>query len=261
MATCTNSDPFVTTARTNLDQALADTLADIRAEVYPAASFVKAQPDIFNYSNYGHLTEIPQGSNRLSEFDPFVFDFTFGRGPVGLYNPGSGRIFIKKTKWCRHTLIHETLHSVSTFAEQRNIRTGSQYLFLNEGLTELFSGYILWKRYHYCYVFWKNRQPFVRCTSSTSYHKWTRIWYTFCRFVPFNTVAELFFNSWTDQWSNFLEDISSVGYAFNDPLRSGKGILEERFLAECKNNFGENMVEEIFDKDSYDFDFSKLIII
>jgi hypothetical protein len=265
LATCVDSDPFVTIARSNFDQALADALADIRTELYPAASFVMAQPDVFNYSNYGLPTIIARGSNRLSELDPLLFEVTIGKGLIGNYYPSIGRIFLKKTKWCRHTLIHETLHSVSTFADQHNIRTAIQYRFLNEGLTELFSGYILWKKYNSCYVFWKNRYPNVRCTSSESYHKWTRLWYTFCRFVPFNTVAELFFNDnhllWADQWSNFLQDISNIGYTFSDPLRRSQGIPEDRFLLECKKSFGENQVEKIFEKDSYDFDFSKLMII
>ncbi len=266
MVSCADADIYLNGARANFDQALADVLADIKSQLYPSASFAIETPGLFFYNKYGYPTTISTESCRLTEFDPFIFEATFGRGVAGTYNLPTGRIFVKETKWCRHSLIHETLHSVSTFAEANNWRRGMSYLFINEGLTDLLASFISWKLHNDCYVTWKNRPALVKCIPSSGYNKMARIWYTFCRFMPFNSIVELYFNdkklSWTDQWANFLNEIAEAGYTFNDPLsQRSQVILEDRFLFECKKSFGENEVERIYEEDSYDFDYDKLIII
>ena len=262
LVSCGNSSQFVESSRNNFDQALTNALADIKGELHPSATFVVVQPAQFTYLNYGYTTTIPQGTNRLSEIDAFMFDGIFGTGKRGLYVPESGRIFVRQTSWCLHTIIHETLHSVSTFAIHQNIKFGNRYPFLNEGMTEFLSGYILSRRYPDCYIFWKRRYPTVRCSSSIGYQRMARIWYTFCRFIPLDIVEKVFFNvnslSWGTQLTTFLQDITNRGYTFSDPIRQVGGILEDRFLAECKRSFGEQQVDEIFELESSDFDFSRL---
>ena len=69
-------------------------------------------------------------------------------GLKGCYNYGEGKIFLVRNNWCIETIIHETLHSCSRFSIQTELQ---KYLNLYEGLTEFFTGYILYKEFQDCY--------------------------------------------------------------------------------------------------------------
>jgi hypothetical protein len=260
---CDQRAQYIAPALNDLEGALSEALNDIKSILNPSAGFILAQPQIFMYSDYGINAVLSQGSVRVKEFDPFLFDHLFGTGLRGNYHPESGRIFLRQGSWCRHCLIHETLHSVSIFAVSPNRHVGDRYLFLREGLTEFLTGYVLWRKYPYSYGSWKNKIHSSWCGLPPSYEEMARIWYTFCRFIPFEKVKTLFFgngeNNWSRLWSAFLQSINTAGFSFNDPMRGGPTRFQDRFLNECKAAFGKAEVERILELESPNFEYDKLL--
>jgi hypothetical protein len=263
LTNCGSRNPYVTPARANLETALSEALDDIKSVLNSSARFMVDQPRAFMYSDYGINTILSPGSSRIKEFDPFLFDRHFGRGFRGIYQPESGRIFLKEGSWCRHCLIHETLHSVSVFVVPQNRHVGDRYIFLREGLTEFLTGYVLWRKYTNCYNAWKGKMHPDWCALFSDYEEMARIWYTFCRFVPFEKVKKLFFGNsttnWSRLWNEFLREINTLGYSFNDPMGGGPLRFQDRFLNECKTAFGRAAVERIHEMESSDFEYDKLL--
>jgi len=257
---CVDRQGYIAEARRNLEEALSNALSDIRTVLNTSADFVVEQPGMYYYWDYGLQGVLFPGTTRVKEFDPILFTVHFGSGLRGNYDPNSGRIFLREGAWCRHCLIHETLHSVSIFAA--NIRVGDQYPFLREGLTEFMTGYVLWQQHPHCYESWKERTYPDWCALSQDYGNMARIWYTFCRFIDLEKVKKLFFGNgeqrWSTVWSSFLGEIRAAGYNFNDPLRGTRGRLQDRFLDECKRNFGRAQVERIVEMESFNFEYETL---
>lgn len=65
-----------------------------------------------------------------------------------------------KNSWCRETLIHEILHSVSLYSRIWDRFPNIMRLrrFFREGITECLTGYILLKRHKECYEEWKTNK-------------------------------------------------------------------------------------------------------
>jgi len=100
----------------------------------------------------------------LVELDIVDIALNYPRFPLtgrGLYDSENGRIFLCQGKWCRETLIHETLHSVSFWASRIDMRR--RYLNLFEGLTEFFTGYIMFCSHQDCYQAWREER-YQKCS-------------------------------------------------------------------------------------------------
>ena len=261
---CAERLPYI--GRSNdLDALLSEALHDVKEIMGEDIDFVIQQTGLFEYSDYGLPTTLFAGSARVKSFDKLLFDGLFGQGLRGNYHPESGRIFLRAETWCKHCLIHETLHAVSILAAQQNIAVGNRYLFLREGLTEFLTGYILFRKYPNCYQAWKNKTYENWCALPPSYEEMARIWFTFCRFVSLNYVKRLFLGNdmqtWNDLWNRFLGDIRRSGYPdFRDPMPGGIGRFQDRFLDECKKRFGKANVERIFESESLNFGYGNLRI-
>jgi len=98
---------------------------------------------------------------------------------------------------------------------------------------------------------------------SPDYEEMARIWYTFCCFIDFENAKSLFFGNgmanWSDLWSRFLGKIHEADYGnFRDPMPRSIGRLQDRFLDECKTNFGRSDVERIFEVESHNFNYGSL---
>jgi len=243
-----------------LEQALLDSLEDIRVTLYSSATFIIDPPRLMSYRDFNLEGVLYPDTSRVKEFEPALYHINFGRRSRGDYYPTSGRIFLKEGNWCRTCLIHETLHSVSIFAA--NVSLGFRYLFFREGITEFLNGYVLWKQYPICYKSWKEGRYPSWCAMSYSYRTMAKIWYTFCRFVDFDIVKRLFFgngeHNWGRVWGRFLDEIHNAGYNFRDPLRGNIGRLQDRFLDQCKRSFGRSEVEQIMENESDYFDYEAL---
>lgn len=258
---CHDRPVYLVSALGNLDGILNDALKDVRTVLYPSANFVVSPTGIMDYYNdLDELITLNQGTSRIKELNPLAFLATTKYSGAGGYHLESGRIFLEEGSWCRICAIHETLHSVSIFAANKKIAT--QFDFLSEGITELFTGYVLWKRYPVCFDAWKQKIYYPEwCGSSQDYTIMARKWYTFCRFVDFGILKKLFFGirqmKWSNAWKRFINDINSTHNGnFSCSLKGYFGLFEDNFFSELKRSFGQTKVEKVFEMESYNFDFS-----
>lgn len=246
----------------HIDTNLAEALSDIRETLYHGANFAK-EPGLFSYTDFGLPRTLYPGANKATELDEFLYDNIIDRGSRGGYKPQHGRIFLRRGSWCRDTLIHETLHSVSIFAYDQNIRIGDRYPFLREGLTELLNGHVLWRRYPQCFDAWKDKTYRQWC-SLEGYEDITRIWYTFCRFVNLGEVERLYFGNgsfdWNRAWSQFIRSINDAGYDFEDPFQGRVGRFQDRFVVQCRRAFGKYEFDRIFEMESSDLDYGSIAL-
>ena len=189
---------------------------------------------------------------KICKVNRRIWSLNFPRGSRGIYK--NGKIFLKDEDWCRKTLYHEALHSVSVFSLRIASSIGHRFLFLSEGITEFFTGYILFKLHRRCYESWK-RGVFEEC--KISYKNKVKMWCAFCNFIGMNKVAKLYFwtgsGAWNQRYRQFLQAIHDSGYPkFRDVLALGNNA-EMQFIQECIRNFGEEFKEILYSKKSLDY--------
>jgi len=168
-------------------------------------------------------------------------------GGRGLHDPRTGKTFLCQERWCRETLLHETLHSLSFSSIRLDLRRS----FLNffEGLTEFFAGYVMFCRYPHCYHAWKN-ECYTYC--SVTYIPSVRLWATFCRFIPISELVKVYFWDETKDWEarcdGLLHAIHNAGYPhFDDFMRHRAPTVETKILEECLRNFGREKFRSIYE--------------
>ena len=206
--------------------------------------------------NYEPL-RVLDGSNvyvnrKIYEVDGRIWSLNFPRGARGIYK--NGKIFLNDRNWCRKTLYHEALHSVSVFSLPSVFPIGRRFLFLSEGITEFFTGYILFKLHKGCYESWK-RGIFEECR--ISYKNKVKIWCTFCNFIEIDKLAKFYFwtgkGTWNQRYTEFLQAIHNSGYPrFRDVLAMGNNA-EILFTQECIRNFGREFREILDSRKSLDY--------
>jgi len=140
-----------------------------------------------------------------------------------------------KNSWCRSTVIHETLHSVSLYSRIWNTfpNLHSMHLDLVEGITESLTGYVLFKRHQDCYGKWKDEQQ-ERC--SISYKSSVRLWCSFSQIVGIADIAKFYLsqeNNFTDPWNQLIQSINVKGFKFNYQLDEKKAFREPEFRETC----------------------------
>jgi len=165
----------------------------------------------------------------------------------GLHDPVNGKIILCQDKWCRETLIHETLHSTSFPCVRHDI--ARRYLNLFEGLTEFFAGYAMFHKYPDCYIAWKQKR-YREC--SVTYIPSVRLWGAFCRFIPISKLSKVYFwdgtTDWEAKYSDFLEAIHEAGYPdFGDFRRRPTPTIETRIYEECLRCFGRIRFRRIYE--------------
>jgi hypothetical protein len=105
-------------------------------------------------------------NSKIHLVDPDVIKWGSGRNPYsvyGYYDPSHGKIVINSENWCLHTILHETLHSVSNFSRIYSSLPNEE--FPCEGINELLTGYFLcnlsdltktccqmWTNPDYCFI-------------------------------------------------------------------------------------------------------------
>jgi hypothetical protein len=108
------------------------------------------------------------------------------------YDTENGRIFLVNDLWCYSHLIHEVLHSRSSFSrdefsQRKNLR------FIYEGLTEFLVGVVLKSKLTDCYNDWRivsHRNP---CLSSR-YLEFIRPWQFLSWKLTFKEIIDVYFN-------------------------------------------------------------------
>lgn len=165
----------------------------------------------------------------------------------GLYDYTNGKILLSLGKWCRETLIHEVLHSVSFPCVRRDL--GRRYNLIFEGMTELFTGYVMFRHYSDCHNAWKEKQ-YQEC--SATYEPYIRLWASFCRFIPMPELLKVYFwdgtRDWEGKYSSFLRAIHQAGYPnFGDFRRRPTPTVETKILEECLRNFGRTKFKRIYE--------------
>jgi len=200
-------------------------------------------------------------SVRICEVPEALWSVNFPdyRHARGIYRISLGKVFLRQGKWCRKTLIHEALHSLSVF----NVRTDlHQFLFLREGITEFLTGFLLFKRYIQCYNAWRQK-TYPECRIA-DYERYVRLWSAFCNFVNIKAVAGIYFwkprSDWQTAYNEFLTEIHHAGYAnFRDIFTLEPVIsLEQAFIQECMDNFGPSF-RDIYESRIRGLDLSKVL--
>jgi|GEM_PF-1636730 hypothetical protein len=213
---------------------------------------------------------------RVKECTPNSIPYLYGHTACkGSYDPLTNEILLVYGIWCRKTLIHEILHSASHFAYGRFTQIGKVQL-LNEGITEFFTGWVLYECYEKCYNVWINsgysnicnQCEYLNCYSckfcGLSYEKELKVISILLENIDINDLVELYIwkpnSNWKQIYDNFLRK-----YGIRDVLFKGSriqyGNFTERFLDAIIDAFGldEEDVEDKLDSDVKDvLDYSKL---
>ncbi|MCH8915849.1 MAG: hypothetical protein IIA82_08425 [Thaumarchaeota archaeon] len=173
----------------------------------------------------------------------------------GCYKPSDGKIYLVRNKWCLETLIHETLHACSINSQDPELK---RYEQLFDGLTEFFTGYILFQEFKQCYT--DCFSSFDQQCSMT-YHNYTKLWIALCNFVSLKNVIGIYFPTdklWDDEVKEFVNRIKNLGFdKFSNPFgRAGLDSIT-RFRIICDKTFG-NSYDDICEHYKLYSDFSKV---
>jgi len=162
--------------------------------------------------------------------------------------------------WCRKTLIHETLHSVSLYSRIHSSFPNIVRLHesLIEGITECLIGYILLKSHPECYQGWKTSRLF-RC--SVSYRERVRLWCSLCQCVGVRSVAEFYLSQQAilpDAWNGLVSAVQAMGHtSFNYQLEAGKAFSEPHFRQVCVDSIPSFL--HIYESLTRCLDFSQIV--
>ena len=151
----------------------------------------------------------------------------------GGYEPRRRRLLLVINEYCRKTLIHELLHAASHLArleheciELHEEMVNGRLRFINEGLTEFLTGYILFGKFKECYVGWVSRS-FRVCDLPALYEKECRLFGGLARHVDISKLIGLYLwqprRKWIDKYGRFIDEIR-----IKDVLRE---ILDRRKLS------------------------------
>lgn len=258
---CTRGTKFVqqTCSPNKLRGCLNQAISDIKDFLFRNARHVN--PSIRCSINVGGGIRIPlPASTRISEVPKSIWlnAFPNKRSARGLHLPSFGKILLHQHNWCRKTLIHEALHSLSAFNVRSDLRP---YIFLREGITEFFTGYVLFRKYSKCYQAWKH-ETYPEC--KITYKRQARLWCAFCNFISTKEVVKIYFwgpsISWRQCYNQFLNAIHSAGYRnFRDIFTlAPTPTLEEVFIQECIDNFGPAFLS-VLQSRKRSLDYSKIL--
>jgi len=160
----------------------------------------------------------------------------------GQYHPLGNKILLRSGNWCRKTVIHESLHSVSIFSHPSNWGLFEMTRLFAEGLTEFITGLSLFRMHRDCYDAWRvNRFP-QWC--SVSYPKETKIFLAFCGCANAQSLLDLYFGTqvrgFPVAWSSFVTAIrQDTGKPFKDVSQEAERIgFIMAFKNECEKQFG-----------------------
>jgi len=180
---------------------------------------------------------------RVWMLDKETWKEIFGRyGKRGAYEASGNKILLEKDCWCRKTIFHESLHSVSIFSDPCNREEYRRPLLFVEGMTEFLTGLLLFRRYRHCYENWRLMRFPRWC--SLSYPRETKTFLAFCGCTSAQSLLDLYFGTHSNElpaaWRGFTRAIrQDSGKKFKDVFREGERIgFFMAFKNECERQFG-----------------------
>lgn len=281
---CPVSDAYLNQAKSDdgLAQLEKEALDDIRASFNLQIEYGIPTSDLFNVryqisnqnpselflinprSRGGRFLEAPKRVFQVQDYEWLTNPALVGPPHWrGSYRYPIAAVFLHengdmKNSWCRTTLVHETLHSVSLYSRIRDIFPNilSRHLPLVEGVTECLTGYVLFKRHQDCYNEWKTDQ-LERC--SISYRENVRLWCSLSQIVGVGGLAEFYSslkNNFTDPWNQLLQSANAMGFKFNYQLDEKRAFREPGFREVCVKSL--SGFKKIYDSQTACLDFSKV---
>lgn len=189
---------------------------------------------------------LPSGLKLRFKRQPVTSSYYYIRGA---YDPLKKEIVLFEPWWCRRTLVHETLHSLSFFYRDESLidKSLGEWRFIVEGFTEFFTGYVLYvlrKRFS-CYLYWLNRS-YLPCR--ISYEPYVKVLGALAQvLVSLEDLKRLFFYSrqvdWKQLYRSFLKK-----YELPDLLRDWSTAYElEEAILEALQNTGRKDVANRFE--------------
>jgi len=234
-----------------LENQRSSALQDIRTIFAQAQTYPRGVPKQIRIAAAGPpIFRILSSDTRIVELDVAEVAINYPGFPAtgrGLYDSETGKIILCQGKWCRETLIHEIFHSVSFGAVRMDL--GRRFLNFFEGLTEFFTGYVLFCRHTNCYEAWKEER-YQEC--SVTYARSVKLWAAFCRFIRIQELFRVYFWNGTTEWEakcdEFFTSIRQAGYPnFGDFRRRPIPTIEMKILDECLKNFGRARFTHIYE--------------
>jgi len=157
----------------------------------------------------------------------------------GGYDWVNKKIVLPASDWCRKSLVHEILHSLSYFYRDERLAEKAQtdWMFVVDGLNEFFTGYVLYKtRDEYsCYDYWIERK-YTYC--KISYENYVKIFGALARaLISLQDLKKIFFYrkdvKWQAVYAEFLEK-----YGLPNIFRDWPTVynLEEAILEALKDS-------------------------
>lgn len=249
MAVCEEGQDYIDTARTDFAAASARIMDSIRENLYANADFCNPSQNIdIHFMNSGRSLRVDSFHRVIELEEEDLLELEGYRYPPGslrgVYKPDYGKVVLNKRLWCIETIFHELLHSTSVTSQNNHLY--AQYHDFFEGLTELYTGYVMKQVVPFSYeTCWRgDKKSRCHCT----YQRDVKIWLGLCHFIPFEYTYPLYFKTddgrWVDKWYAFIERIRGCGFS-----RFGNVIDEDRkpkwlsLHQECAKNFGREYMD------------------
>jgi len=263
MSICGKGRNFVSSAREDHFVSASQRIVEqIRNSLFPDAEYVNPSRNMDCIFRSGRSLIASRDTRviELQEEDLLeLINYRYGPGELkGIYTPYYGKLFLNSRLWCLETFIHEILHSLSI--SSRNSTIFREYLQFFEGLTELYTGYILREHYDFCYDNCWRTNTDSRCYCT--YQREVRLWLGICHFVPLKLTFPLYFWSGEDRWEvlwrSFIQEIRDRGYPrFDTIIDQDKKPKWLALHQEARKRFGREYLD-IYDDVANPLDLSLL---
>jgi hypothetical protein len=229
-------------------QKLLDEAVDrIKERLFPKASFPTPSARFVHIVHTAEGLTYPillEASQRIAQRPETVVRALVGASPGeivrGATLPNVGKIFLSENEWCIETLVHEALHSLSTFAVRTDLN--ERYRLVIEGLTECLTEHLLSTCFTDIYdSCLKAKQTY--CSLTYAYE--AKIWCAIADIVGYQTIAPVYFwhgrSDWESLFNEFVLSIRKTGCPrFENILETpGKLAVMARLHQECGRRMGE----------------------
>ena len=234
-----------------------DILDCIHENLFQGAFVVRSNPRRFDGVVNMRTSKIELVTKRIfkKKFPSYDPDFI-----NGAYSLDDGAIYLIDVLACLKTIIHETLHSCSITSQDPLLYR--QYKLFFEGLTELYSGFIMSRLYpDLTTECWAINTRLCRM----HYVNQVKNWGAFCFFIPLAETCPVYFASsnftnFRENFGKFIDHIHDRGYnSFKNPFDLDNAPLLSFFMKECERNFG-NDWSFIKDSNNQYMEFNKMLL-
>ena len=243
---CPERDQYIANATTllGLENLLNQAITEITGNLSSVAQSRGVQEELqLKRRSDGVILQTLPDRIRIWILQKRIWSQVFGpNARRGAYVPHGNKILLENGSWCRKTILHESLHSVSIFSDPCNSDMYDATRVFAEGVTEFMTGLLLYKRYGTCFESWRLARFPQWC--SVSYPRETKTFLAFCACVNVQSLKDFYFGLETNDllgaWISLTADIRRVtGKKFRDVFEEGQRYgLMIAFKNECERRFG-----------------------